>query len=44
MGKLILKEKNISAMEQTAMRVSRVSILVNLLLSVASEFSRLPGR
>ena len=35
MGKLMVKEKNISAMEQTAMRVSRVSILVNLLLSVA---------
>lgn len=35
MGKLRVKEKNISAMEQTAMRVSRVSILVNLLLSVA---------
>ncbi len=35
MGKLMVKEKNISAMEQTAMCVSRVSILVNLLLSVA---------
>ncbi len=35
MGKLRVKEKNISAMEQTAMRVSRVSIAVNLLLSAA---------
>ncbi len=35
MGKLRVKEKNISAMEQTAMRVSRLSIAVNLLLSVA---------
>lgn len=35
MGKLRVKEKNISAMEQTAMRVSRVSIAVNLLLSIA---------
>ena len=33
MGKLMVKEKNISAMEQTAMCVSRVSILVNLLLA-----------
>ncbi len=39
MGKLTVKEKNISAMEQTAMRVSRVSILVNLLLSVAKLFA-----
>ncbi len=35
MGKLRVKERNIGAMEQTAMRVSRVSILVNLLLSAA---------
>lgn len=33
MGKLKMKEQRISTMEQTAMRVSRVSILVNLLLS-----------
>ncbi len=35
MGRLPKKEKTISSMEQTAMRVSRVSILVNLLLSIA---------
>lgn len=34
MGKLIMKEKQISKMEQTAMQVSRVSIIVNLLLSI----------
>lgn len=34
MGKLIMKEKQISIMEQTAMHVSRVSIIVNLLLSI----------
>lgn len=34
MGKLKMKEQQISTMEQTAMRVSRVSIFVNLLLSV----------
>ena len=39
MGKLKMKEKNISAMEQTAMRVSRVSIAVNLLLSIAKLFA-----
>lgn len=33
MGKLRMKEKQISEMEHTAMRVSRVSIAVNLLLS-----------
>jgi cation diffusion facilitator family transporter len=33
MGKLIRKETQISQMERTAMRVSRVSIVVNLLLS-----------
>lgn len=32
MGKLKMKEKQISEMEHTAMRVSRVSIIVNLLL------------
>lgn len=35
MGKLLKKEKTISSMEQTAMRVSKVSIIVNLLLSIA---------
>lgn len=35
MGKLLKKERTISSMEQTAMRVSKVSIIVNLLLSVA---------
>ncbi len=34
MGKLKMKEQQISTMEHTAMRVSRVSIFVNLLLSV----------
>lgn len=34
MGKLIMKEKQISEMEHAAMRVSRVSIVVNLLLSL----------
>lgn len=34
MGKLRMKERNISSMEQTAMRVSKVSIAVNLVLSV----------
>ncbi|MDO4324033.1 MAG: cation diffusion facilitator family transporter [Lachnospiraceae bacterium] len=34
MGKLKMKEQQINSMEQTAMRVSRVSIFVNLLLSV----------
>ncbi len=34
MGKLRMKEKQITEMEHTAMRVSRVSILVNLLLSL----------
>lgn len=33
MGKLRTREKQISSMEQTAMRVSRVSIVINLLLS-----------
>ncbi len=35
MGKLSMREKQISTMEQTAMRVSRVSIAVNALLSAA---------
>lgn len=35
MGKLKMREQQISNMEQTAMHVSRVSILVNLLLSIA---------
>lgn len=34
MGKLRMKERHISSMEQTAMRVSKVSIAVNLVLSV----------
>lgn len=34
MGKLIVKEQRISTMEQTAMRVSRISIVANLLLSI----------
>ncbi len=35
MGNLKMREERISTMEQTALRVSRVSILVNLLLSAA---------
>lgn len=34
MERLIVKEKKISSMEETAMRVSKISIVVNLLLSV----------
>ena len=34
MGKMRMKERQISSMEQTAMRVSKVSIVVNLVLSV----------
>ena len=33
MGKMQMKERQISSMEQTAMRVSKISIVVNVLLS-----------